>query len=139
MTYRFTLPVAPMSSQTAGKRICSRGGRIMFFKEGKVSRWQDAVRLFARQHAPTSPMEGPVGVRFVFVLARPKAFGRKSDPDGRVRCWRRPDDDNLQKPLRDSLDGFWLDDAQICQCQTEKWYAAKGEEPSIECEIYPLF
>jgi Holliday junction resolvase RusA-like endonuclease len=128
---RFTLQVEPMSLQSSGKRMIIRGGKPLFFKNAKAAEYQRTIKVLAKEYAPTEPFSGPLIVDFVFIIARPGRLNRKSDPAGLIPCPARPDRDNLQKGTQDALSDFWIDDGQIYDGRTAKFYAEKDGDPRI--------
>ena len=132
---RFTLEIEPKSLQFGGKRMIIRGGRPTFFKNAKAKAYGDAIKALSRQHMPQEPLEGPLAVDFIFILPRPSRLNRKSDPAGLIPCPARPDRDNLQKGTQDALADFWIDDGQIFDGRTAKFYAEKGGTPRILVRI----
>lgn len=58
----------------------------------------------------------------------------------RVPCPRIPDLDRLVNSLKDSVTacGVWWDDAQVAASIESKWWAALGEEPSIDLRVEQL-
>jgi len=73
-----------------------------------------------------------------FVLPRPKRLYRKKDPSQMVKCFKKPDLDNLAKSLNDAIDrngGYWHDDAQVQGMSMKKLYAEKLGQPRIELWI----
>ena len=128
---RFTLQVEPMSLQTSGKRMVIRGGRPLFFKNAKAAEYQRTIKVLAKSHIPSEPLTGPLIVDFIFIIPRPGRLNRKSDPDGLIPCPARPDRDNLQKGTQDALSDFWIDDGQIFDGRTAKFYAEKGGDARI--------
>lgn len=135
---QFTLPLEAIPVQTGGKRLMIRGGRPLFFKDKRTDRYYKAIAAFAARYVPPAPLEGPLKIELIFVMARPKRLMRKADPEDRIWCPVRPDWDNLCKGICDGLQGFWLDDAQIVRADVEKLYAAKGESPKIHVTIRPI-
>jgi Holliday junction resolvase RusA-like endonuclease len=133
-TIEFTLPVQPLSTQFGGRRLTVVKGRIKFFKQQKVQSWSQAIEWHSLPYRPKEPLTGPLALKLVFVLARPKRM-RKGE---REYCPARPDCDNLTKGLQDALRGFWADDAQVCELRVSKWYAASGEFPCIEVKLRQL-
>jgi len=78
-------------------------------------------------------LESPIGIRVVFVHARPKNL----KGDHRIPKATRPDGDNLVKTVTDAIEGIvYKNDGQICFWQMEDWYAASNEQPSISLELY---
>ena len=133
----FTIPVCPMSLQNSGRRVMVRNGTPIFYKQKKAKDWEKLIEYTANPHKPARPYEGPISMRVEFVLKRPIALNRKKFNPGRIPCPKRPDADNMQKCLQDSLKGFWLDDAQIVELHLIKVYASKTETPKIEVSIHP--
>lgn len=131
--------------------------------------WKQEVMNAIRQHpeVKSAPMNGPLRVRLVFVMPRPKTRpqvpktitkNKKKIPNPRhgagdfvvsaedwatgqrVPCPRIPDVDRLTNSLHDCLTqaGAWWDDGQVASLRADKWYAAVGEEPSITLTIEQL-
>ena len=138
MRVTFQIPVEAIPVQTGGKRMFIKGGRPIFFKDKRTTRYLEAIRLFSNQHRPAAAITGPMGIEVLFVMARPQRLQRKKDPAGRMWMDVRPDWDNLCKGTQDALEGFWEDDGQIVRATVEKVYAAKGESPSINLSIYQI-
>lgn len=99
--------------------------------------WQWMIGLAAKQRAPRGPITGPVRVDATWLFARPQRLLRKGAPQGRVPHIAKPDRDNCDKILLDTLTtlGFWRDDAQVCAGELLKFYAALGEAPGLEISI----
>lgn len=78
----------------------------------KVGPWREAVKAAA----PTieRPLDGPLVVRMVFTLARPKS-ARKTD----VAPFRTPDISKLARSTEDAITdaGLWADDARVVEYQ----------------------
>ena len=108
-----------------------RGGKPIFFKNAKAAEYQRTIKVLAKAHRPENPFDGPLVVDFVFIIPRPARLNRKSDPDGLIPCPARPDRDNLQKGTQDALSDFWIDDGQIFDGRTAKFYAEKNGDARI--------
>lgn len=89
----------------------------------RAEAWKDTVRKTARYTLlGVKPLEGPVGVRMVFVVEKPKTVTRE---------WPtvKPDVLKLARPVEDALSGIlWSDDAQIVREALEKRY---GPRPGV--------
>lgn len=74
----------------------------------KVGPWREAVKAAAP--SIQTPLDGPLVVRMVFTLARPKA-ARKAD----VAPYHTPDISKLARSTEDAITdvGLWTDDARI--------------------------
>ncbi len=97
--------------------------------------------LQAKQYTPKSPILGEVRIKVWFHMPRPKSHYRTGKYAGILKdkykevVWHtvRPDIDNLQKFIFDSLNGvFWSDDSQICEIVAYKLY---NEKPRTVIEI----
>jgi crossover junction endodeoxyribonuclease RusA len=94
-----------------------------------VGPWREAVRAETQLvMAGRPPLEGPVKVRMVFYLPRPKGHmsargGLRPSAPG----WPagRPDLDKACRAVADALTagGAWRDDSQMCVLVAEKQYA----------------
>jgi len=74
-------------------------------------------------------MPGPFGVDLYFVFPRPQSIVWKTKPMPGLWHMIKPDRDNLDKAILDSLTGiFWKDDCQVC-CGSIRKTVAAGHEP----------
>jgi crossover junction endodeoxyribonuclease RusA len=107
-----------------------------------VGPWREAIRA-ETQRACDVPLAGPVEVKVVFRLTRPKSHyrtGRNAHlvkdgapryPDG------KPDEDKLKRAVNDGLTAggaFW-DDGQIVHSDVWKIYAAPGQKPGADITV----
>lgn len=105
-------------------------GRIALVESGKhTPEWRADVRAAAEaamQANGVPLMAGPLRLRAVFKLARPKGHYRKSGevkPGAPDHPATKPDTTKLLRALEDALNGLvWLDDAQIVSQCAEKQY-----------------
>lgn len=74
----------------------------------KVAPWREAVKAAAP--SIEAPLDGPLVVRMIFTLARPKS-ARKTD----VAPYRTPDISKLARSTEDAITdvGLWADDARV--------------------------
>jgi Holliday junction resolvase RusA-like endonuclease len=114
------------------------GGRAIFYKDASAKNWIKVVGFYANQHRPAKLIEEPVRLTLTFVMKRPVALNAKKYSTGRIPADKRPDADNLSKGLTDALEGFWDDDARICELRASKYFAGKTEMPHIEVSIESL-
>lgn len=77
------------------------------------------------------PIVGPVRLLLIAWMRRPKKLMRRSIPDHHVVDLRKPDVDNLLKPVMDGLvqGGFLGDDAHVFDATVVKLVAEKGGCP----------
>lgn len=104
-----------------------------------VNAFKAMVRLAAHQSFKGAPLSGPLRVDSVFVFPRTKGQTWKTKPMPRIRHTKKPDRDNLDKACMDALTGLlWIDDAQACAGELEKWIAAGDEQPHCVITITQL-
>lgn len=137
---RFTVCAVPIAQPRQRHRVLTVGGRTFAqnFTPAKhpVQSFKATVRLAATEAYKGPPIDGPLSLRLVFVLPRPKRMIWKSRPMPREAHASKPDWDNLGKALADALTGLcWRDDSQISSVQVEKWIAAGDEQPCVMVEI----
>jgi Holliday junction resolvase RusA-like endonuclease len=95
-----------------------------------VAPWRDAIRT-ETQRAVEVPLEGPVCVRVMFYLKRPKSHFRTGRNARLIRAGAphypaaMPDLDKLCRAVLDGLTdgGAWKDDGQVIQLHAEKLYS----------------
>lgn len=102
--------------------------------------WKLCLALTARAHLPEAPITGPVRVSELFTFPRPARLSGKASPDDFIPHTAKPDRDNLDKAVLDTLtnEGFFRDDAQVCGGSIEKFYHRKDGRPGvvITIEVY---
>jgi len=90
--------------------------------------WRQAIVDASREvMAGRVPMEGPVGVRVVFYLPRPKSAPKRITEPAKL-----PDLDKLVRALFDALTaaGVWRDDAQVVVVGARKAFAGGAQDDS---------
>ena len=101
--------------------------------------WKTDIKTVAVQHRPDKPLDGPLSVAIDFYLPRPRRFYRKKDPDGRLPHVAKPDRDNAEKAVLDSLTGIiFVDDCQVCAGEVRKFWHEKDRGPRAEITIGAL-
>jgi Holliday junction resolvase RusA-like endonuclease len=123
-------------------KFCAR-----VFDAGTAESWKSAIAAEASQHKPAAPISGPVRLRIVFNLPRPKGHyvGGKIERGLRATApvyhTGKPDADNLATAVMDALTQcgwFWVDDAQVAVLTSAKLYADSGTGAMIEIkEVQP--
>ncbi len=111
-------------------RAFSRGGMARVYDPGTAEGWKSQIANAAKDHLPSTPLQGPLFVGLEFYFPRPKHHYRT----GRMRaCLRnsapgyhisKPDADNIIKAVMDALTTlrFWQDDSQVCDVRARKLY-----------------
>lgn len=139
----FRVPAVPVATPRA--KATTFNGRTRMYtptsrKLADGSRKSNGVAEFKAQlrqvaasvyHGP--PLTGPVRVDCLFLFPRQASKIWKSKPMPRYPHTTRPDRDNLDKMILDSLTGIlWLNDWLVFAGTIEKWHAAGDEQPGVE-------
>lgn len=135
--YRLTIPGSPTPKGDPKTRIVKSGGKTfpVQYKEKKERVYEAKVAAHA-QAAGLVPLEGPIELRMVIYMKRPKRLMRKKDPSGPVPCISRPDTSNILKAVEDGLNGVaWADDQQVCRHDILRVYHEKRGHPRVELLI----
>jgi Holliday junction resolvase RusA-like endonuclease len=119
-------------------RAFSRGGHAAVYDPGTAEGWKGAIALAARPFLPAEPLDCPLRCDIAFFFPRPKRLMRAKDPDGPIPHTTKPDKDNLEKAVLDTLTQirFWKDDALVYDGHVVKFYAAKGARPGACIQIF---
>tara|TARA_R110002020_G_scaffold419630_1_gene628776 strand:- start:332 stop:769 length:438 start_codon:yes stop_codon:yes gene_type:complete len=135
---KFTVPISPKGKS----RHRTANGRAYTPKE--QVKWEQQFALFAAEHRPREPLEGPIALYVTATFPRPKRLRRKKDEKerpGRLFHFQKPDADNVLKSVCDALNdtGWWRDDAQIAFTNVTKYFEEiNGKGPRISCRICNL-
>lgn len=105
-------------------------------KPHPVLAFKATVKMAAEQAYQGPPLTGPLRCDLEFVFPRTSNMIWKSKPMPRVWHTKKPDRDNLDKAVMDSLKGLmWVDDCQVCAGEIQKWIAAGDEQPHVVITI----
>ena len=100
---------------------------IVTADNAKTKPWRQAIVDACRSLlAGRQPLEGPVEVRVVFYLPRPKSAPKRiTEPS------KKPDLDKLARALGDAMTtaGVWRDDAQVISTLARKAFAGGIHDP----------
>ena len=137
---QFIVPVVPVAQPRARATIRASHAAVYEASSGHaIHAFKASVRLAARDAYQGPPLQGPLQVDVLFVLPRPRKLLWKTKPMPRLRHTIKPDRDNLDKGVLDSLRGtMFIDDCQVCCGTIEKWIAAGDEQPFVGVTIVPL-
>lgn len=132
----FTVRMVPTAK--GRPRSFVRGGRAMHYTPDKTDQAERDFIALADQHAPASPLEGPVGLILEFEFPIPPSWSKRRKADAHHHV-SRPDLDNLVKLVTDAMTRsgrWWRDDSQVARVVATKVY---GLAPQIrvwlqECE-----
>jgi len=131
------LPKAQPRPRATSFRSKDGRRRTRVYDAGSADAWKAEVVAAGRPHRPRQPLAGPLTVHLTFYLPRPGRLQRRKDPDGPIPHDVKPDKDNLEKAVLDALtgDSWWNDDCQVFAGHTEKYYAAKADDPGCLVEV----
>lgn len=122
-------------------RYSSRGGSIRVYTPDITRMWAEEAQFLARHvMGSRKPLQGPLRVELEFCFPVPRSWGnwkREAALDGRIKHTVKPDRDNLEKNLKDALNGIvWVDDSQVVQSGgIGKIY---GTVPMVRAVVYQL-
>jgi Holliday junction resolvase RusA-like endonuclease len=129
-----TFGVAGVQKAKGRARVTRRG---FAYTPQKTREAEENFLAQAVQHAPASPITGPVLVLLWFFLPIPQSWSRKKRElaaSGAHMPTGKPDIDNLAKLCLDAMNGtFWVDDSQIVEIKLRKKYTS--ERPGVYVEV----
>ncbi len=122
-------------------RATTRGKFASVYEDKKDTLAKQSLAVIAQQKAPETLLAGPLRVDLYFYFKRPKAHFGTGRNAGILKTTAptyytsKPDRDNLDKLVLDSLTGvFWNDDAQVCRGWIQKEYADGRPKTLIRIE-----
>lgn len=137
MSYHFFVPGIPVAQPRV--KAARRGRFIHIYTPDTADAWKDCVRKVGAQYKPGSILTGPVYVRLLFAMPRPKHLSTKTYKDEIHRPHMvKPDVDNLTKAVLDAMSDWWTDDCLVAMVQASKWYARLGGATGVEIHVSEL-
>ena len=138
-TYTFFIPVKPVGK--ARPRFVVRHGKGHAYSVSETD--EGKIIIYLNQQWVGRPLiTEAVKITAIYVFARPKGHygtGRNSSKlkaSSPVMYTKKPDIDNIDKILLDSLNGIILkDDAQVIAMDSTKRYAGDNEQEHIEFKL----
>lgn len=139
----FTVPSLPVAQPRQRHRVAQINGRAMAVNytpaKSPINDFKATVRMAAKAAYNGAPLTGPVRCDITFVFPRPQAKVWKTRPMPRYWHTKKPDRDNLDKAVLDTLSGLlWRDDCQVCYGTIQKVHAAGDEQPRVEVRVCEL-
>ena len=131
----WTIPLEPIGK--GRPRVSTRGGRARAYTPSKTRVWEALAAWHLGLGWAAPPLDEPLVLEVLAVFERPKRLLRKDSPAGRIPHTVKPDNDNCEKVVADSLvkAGVVRDDCLFCDGGTRKVYAAHGEDPHVEVTV----
>lgn len=144
---KFSVPGSPRGK--GRPKFARRGKFIKTYTDKETASYENLVKMkaadameigkdeFGSRYKPL--LNGAVKVRIrIFVLV-PKSYSKKQRSlalEGMVRPTTKPDIDNVIKIIFDAINGVvWLDDKQVVDCRTTKFYS---EHAGVRVSISPI-
>lgn len=122
--------------------LAKSGRGILVESSKKVRPWRQDVKGIALEvRAGAAPIDGPVRVRMIFTLPKPKSAPKRR----RIWAMRLPDLSKLARSTEDALTeaGIWADDARVVEYERlAKVFPNEDpealESPGVRITIEPL-
>ena len=116
---QFFMPMVPPTTTFQAKKLAVVKGKPVLYDSPQLHAVKYKLMGHLSNYVPEEPLTGPVRilVKWCFPIT-----GKHSDGEWKIT---KPDTDNLQKALLDSMTmlKFWKDDAQVCSQIVEKFYS----------------
>lgn len=118
-------------------RAMSLNGRVRVYDPGTAEGWKSQIAQGLQPYLTGHPLDCPVSIDAVFLMPRPKRLMRKKDSADRIPFTAKPDRDNLDKALLDTLVqiGFLRDDSLVYTGTISKYYCGRDEIPGLWLKI----
>lgn len=127
---------APGGSKRALWRPGTKHANIVDAGGERTKNWRAVVALAARSAYRETPDTGPLSLRLMFFMPRPKSHYRSNGelkPNAPYLHVKKPDTTKLIRSTEDALTGIvWQDDSQIAHQQADKVY---GESPGCRVVV----
>lgn len=116
---QFFMPMIPPTTTFQAKNLTVKNGKAVIYDSPELRAIKAKLKGHLVNSVPEEPFTGPLRV-----LVKWCYTATEKHPAG---TWKtsKPDTDNLQKALLDSMTklGFWKDDAQVCSQIVEKFWS----------------
>ena len=123
----FGVPIA----QGRPRAFKTPAGQVRVYDPGNARDWKRTVLAQVLERKPPAPVEGPLEMRLVFYVPRPKSL-----PKRERHPTHRPDLSNMLKAVEDALTGVvYRDDAQIVHLDVFKVFDAS---PGVLIQVRKL-
>uniref|UniRef100_A0A6M3IKD4 Putative endodeoxyribonuclease n=1 Tax=viral metagenome TaxID=1070528 RepID=A0A6M3IKD4_9ZZZZ len=121
-------------------RATAINGRVRVYDSGTAEGWKAQIQLAVRPHIQPEPFRCPILLVVSYFLPRPQRLCRRKDPAGPIPHVGKPDLDNLNKALLDSLVacGLLADDRWVVALDAWKWWHRKGDGPGAHLRMSAL-
>jgi Holliday junction resolvase RusA-like endonuclease len=134
----FSIPGAPRGK--GRPKFARRGQGVVTYTDDKTASYENLAKLACRDAmAGAPPMTGAICANITSYFPVPKSASkmrRAAMLQGIERPTKKPDRDNIEKAILDGINGVaFVDDAQVCDGRSSKWYS---ETPRVEVELHEI-
>lgn len=134
----FEVPMVPIGK--GRPKFSTFGGHVRAITPTKTRNAEGTIKLFAEQTmAGRNLIQGPVYLEFVAIFPVPASYSkvkRQACLTGDIFPTKKPDLDNIEKLICDSLNGVvFEDDVQVVRVGARKIY---GEKPRLIVTVTPI-
>lgn len=120
-------------------RFARRGRFVKTWTPDVADDWKAAIRAASLPAKPAEIITGPVFVRLVFWMPRPKDLMRPKYADEPPRPHKsKPDIDNLSKAVLDAMSEWWSDDCVVAMLAASKWYAPVNGPTGVDIHVHEM-
>ena len=131
--FEFTVPGLPVAK--GRPRFARVGAFVRTFTPEETVRFEERVRLHAREAGVEIANEGPIELKIVAYWPMKGSPLKKGSRPGTLKV-TKPDCSNVSKSIEDSLNGIaYRDDAQVAKVSVEKRHCAQDDPDGARVEI----
>jgi Holliday junction resolvase RusA-like endonuclease len=136
MEERLNIFVSGIPKAQPRARVVNKGGRTWAHNPTTANDWKAQIKSAFLKYTDLN-IKGGIIVNIIFLMKRPQRLLTKKSPDESIPHIIKPDKDNLEKAVLDSLSdiGLWGDDCQVYKGNIEKLYCSKNGNTGAWIEI----
>ena len=126
---KFWIPGEPQAQPRA--KAARVGGFVRVYTPATADNWKRNIEIYSKPFQPDSPYDCPLRVDVIYFFSRPEYLLRPDSPRDPIPHPQKPDRDNCDKALLDTLTGlkFWKDDKQVFDGRIRKYYVPLFGQP----------
>jgi Holliday junction resolvase RusA-like endonuclease len=133
--WKMYIPITPMAKQSV--RFNPQTG--FAYQPAKVKKYVNLLKQILKSNRPPELFEGDLEIRICFSFKWLKSHTKKTRKLGWVFKRKKPDSDNLQKPLFDALNGIIIkDDSNFVHPDPVKIHSAEDYISIIINRVTPI-
>lgn len=119
-------------------KFTTRGGFARAYDPPKSKHYKQTVACVATEAMNgREPFKGACNMLLRAFFAMPKSMHRRRTPTAATRKTTKPDISNVVKGVEDAISGIvYEDDNLLYSVAAEKWWAAQGEQASVQVSVW---